>query len=87
MLQAREPKEDSLIAGRKHRTAALQAAEVIALQAEQAELADMLDEEGGAYEALTGPFDPLTSSVSKGPRTIRRRNPDDGAGAQRRTQA
>ena len=55
---------------------------MIAYQAEQAELADMLDEEGGAYEALTGPFDPLTSSVSKGPRTIRKRNPEDGAGAQ-----
>ena len=53
---------------------------MIAYQAEQAELADMLDEEGGAYEALTGPFDPLTSSVSKGPRTIRKRNPEDGAG-------
>ncbi|CAK0734199.1 hypothetical protein CVIRNUC_000397 [Coccomyxa viridis] len=78
--EAREAKEDSLISGRKHRTAALQAAEVIAYQAEQAELADMLDEEGGAYEALSGPFDPLTSSVSKGPRTIRKRNPEDGAG-------
>lgn len=65
--------------GRKHRTAALQAAEVIALQAEQSELADLIDEEEAeGFEAVRGPFDPLTSQVAKGPRTIRKRNPDGG---------
>ena len=86
MPQARDPKEDGLVSGRRHRTAALQAAEVIAYQAEQAELAEMLDEEGGAFELLNGPFDPLTSSVSKGPRTVRKRNPEDGAGGQHPTE-
>ena len=70
-----------LTSGRKHRTAALQAAEVIAFQAEQSELADLIEEEeGGDLEPVRGPFDPLTSQVAKGPRTIRRRNPEGLAG-------
>lgn len=78
LLQA---KAEGLTAGRKHRTAALQAAEVIAFQAEQAELADLAEEEDGALEHLNRTFDPLTSQVAKGPRTIRKRNPEDHAGA------
>ena len=70
-----------LTSGRKHRTAALQAAEVIAFQAEQSELADLIEEEEeGDLEPVRGPFDPLTSQVAKGPRTIRKRNPEGLAG-------
>ena len=76
--QAKEG-EALLTTGRKHRTAALQAAEVIALQAEQSELADLIDEEEAeGLEPVRGPFDPLTSQVAKGPRTIRKRNPEGG---------
>ena len=77
-MQAKDG-EALLTSGRKHRTAALQAAEVIALQAEQSELADLIDEEEAeGLEPVRGPFDPLTSQVAKGPRTIRKRNPEGG---------
>ena len=78
IAQAREG-EGLLTSSRKHRTAALQAAEVIAFQAEQSELEDLIDEEGD-LEPVRGPFDPLTSQVAKGPRTIRKRNPEGPAG-------
>ena len=62
--------EGLLSSGRRHRTAALQAAEVIAFQAEQSELADLIEQEEGGYEQQNESFDTLTSQVAKGPRTI-----------------
>ncbi len=75
--------EGLLSSGRRHRTAALQAAEVIALQAEQSELADLIEQEEGGYEQQNESFDPLTSQVAKGPRTIRKRNPEGHAGGKK----